>query len=140
MNDRGSILPLIAGAALLGLVIIFGVSSATSLLVERHRLFALADATAVVAAENFTPRTVFMTSTGVVAPVTSAEVRESAVSYLAAIGPGRLKNLRLERAESINGQAVEVAVSSEWTPPLVSDFFPGSLRIGVTARAQVFVR
>lgn len=125
---------------MLALVVIFGVTAATSLLIERQRLFALADATAVVAAEGFNPRNVVMTSGGIVAPVTSADVRASSVSYLSAVGPGRLKNLRLERATSVNGQAVEVSLSSEWTPPLVSDFFPSALRIGVTARAQVFVR
>jgi hypothetical protein len=140
VNDRGSILPLIAGAALLALVVVFGVSAATSLVVERQRLFALADAAAVVAAESFNPRNVVLTSQGIVAPITSDEVRAYTVAYISAVGPGPLKGLALERALSVNGQVVEVRVSSVWSPPLVSDFFPTSLRIGVTARAQVFVR
>ena len=140
MKEQGSILPLVAGAALLALVVVFGVSAATSLLVERQRLFALADAAAVVAAVSFSPRRVVLTSSGIFAPVTTDDVRESTRSYLGAVGPGSLEDLRIERAVSVNGEVVEVTLSSLWTPPLVSDFFPTSMRIGVTARAQVFVR
>ena len=43
-------LPLFGGAVILGLVIIFGISAATSLLIERQRLFALADSAALAGA------------------------------------------------------------------------------------------
>ena len=39
----------------------------------------------------------------------------------------------------INGRHAEVRLSSMWAPPVVSDFFPASLRISATARSQVFI-
>jgi hypothetical protein len=140
MNDRGSILPLIAGAVMLTLVMVVGISAATSLLVERSRLFALADSVAVVAAESFNPRTVTRGSAGVRAPMTSAEVRANSAHYLQAVGPGRLLGLVLERAVTIDNRVVEVTLSSAWRPPMVSQFFPSNMRVRVTARAQVFIR
>jgi hypothetical protein len=139
-SERGSILPLIGGAAMLMLVVVFGVSASTSLLIERARLFALADGAAVVAAESFNPGSITRQGSAVVAPMTSSEVRAHSVAFLAAVGEGALTGVVLERALSIDGRVVEVTLSSLWKPPLVSEFFPTSMRISVTARAQVFIR
>jgi acyl-coenzyme A thioesterase PaaI-like protein len=140
MSERGSILPLVAGAVLLGIVMVLGVSAATSLLIERGRLFALADSAAVVAAESFDPERVTNTASGVQVRMTSAEVRAHTVSYLQAVGEGSLTGVVVERAVSVNGRTVEVTLSSLWQPPVLSQFFPSSMRIAVSARAQVFIR
>ncbi|MDO9591011.1 MAG: pilus assembly protein TadG-related protein, partial [Microcella sp.] len=52
-DDRGSILPLIAGFGALALAVVLLVSAATSLYLDRTRLFTLADGAALAAAESF---------------------------------------------------------------------------------------
>jgi hypothetical protein len=72
--------------------------------------------------------------------MTSAEVKTQSVAFLQAVGQGSLEGVLLERAVSVNQRVVEVTLSSLWAPPMVSQFFPASMRISVTARAQVFIR
>lgn len=43
-------------------------------------------------------------------------------------------------AERGVSRAVPMSLSSVWSPPMVSEFFPDSLRIRVEARAQTFLR
>jgi hypothetical protein len=140
VNERGSILPLIAGALALGLVMIFGVTSATSLLIERARLYALADAAATAAAESFAPERVRLRSSGVVAPLTSGDVRRSVGDYLSRAGTGSLEEVVVESARTPDGVVAEVVLSSAWSPPVVSEFFPPSLRISVSATSQVIIQ
>ena len=140
MSERGSILPLIGGAVALALVMVFGVTSATSLLLERQRLYALADSAAVVASESFSLQTVRLTGVGVEAPLTSGGVLASVETYLSRAGVGVLEEVRIERALTPDGRSAEVARSSRWSPPGVSDFFPRQLRLLATARAQAIIR
>lgn len=140
MSERGSILPLVAGALALGLVMIFGVTSGTSLLIERGRLFSLADAAATAAAESFSPQRVRLTASGVVAPLASGDVRRSVGEYLARAGTGALEAVVIESATTPDGVVAEVTLSSLWSPPVISEFFPPTLRIAVTATSQVFIR
>lgn len=140
MSDRGSILPLVAGALALGLAMIFGVTSATSLLIERARLYSLADAAATAAAESFSPGRVRLTSSGVVAPLSSVDVRRSVGEYLSLAGTGDLDALVVESATTPDGIVAEVVLSSLWSPPVVSQFFPPALRIAVSATSQVIIQ
>jgi hypothetical protein len=119
---------------------IFGVTSATSLLLERHRLYSLADSAAVVAAESFSLQTVRLTGVGVEAPLTSGGVADSVENYLSRAGVGILRDVRIERALTPDGRSAEVTLSPRWSPPLVSDFFPRQLRLLANARAQVIIR
>jgi hypothetical protein len=119
---------------------IFGVTAATSLLLERHRLYALSDVAAVVAAESFSLGTVRLTGLGISAPLTSNGVQSSVVTYLSRAGSRPLRDVRIERAHTPDGLVAEVSLSSSWSPPLMSQFFPESLRILATARAQVIIR
>jgi len=52
-DDEGSIVPLVAGLGALCLALVLVVVSATSLYLERKRLFTFADTTALAAAEAF---------------------------------------------------------------------------------------
>jgi len=140
MKDRGSILPLMGGAVMLALIMVFGVSSATSLLIERHRLFALADGAAVAASESFDLRGVRHTASGVVAPLTDAGVATAAGRYVSAVGPGSLNGLVISRAHTPDGRIARVTLSSLWSPPVVSEFFPATLWLSVTASSQAFIR
>ena len=46
----------------------------------------------------------------------------------------------VESAHTPDGWHAEVTLSSVWSAPVVSEFFPDSLRIRVEARAQTFLR
>ena len=138
-GETGSALPLVGGAVLLLLAIIFGVTSATSLLIERQRLYSLADAAAVFAAESFAPADVRLGASGIVAPLTNSGVYQATVLYLHSVGEGNLSEVRLDRAITPDGRRAEISLSSRWQAPLLSDFFGGQLRISVTAQSQVVI-
>jgi len=140
MNERGSMLPLLGGAIVLILVIIFGVSSATSLLIERHRLFALADSAALAGAESFDPARLRQGVDGIVVTLESPRVRESVAQFFSMTDLSGFDSLRVERAETRDGRSAEVELSSLWRPPVASAFFPVSLRIRAEARSQAFIR
>lgn len=125
---------------MLSLVIIFGVSSATSLLIERQRLFALADSAALAGAESFDPALLRQGSSGIVVTLESDRVHNSVRNFLATAGFFSVESLVIERAETRDTRSAEVELSSLWRPPLVSTFFPGALRISVSASSQAFIR
>lgn len=140
MNERGSMLPLFGGAVVLSLVIIFGVSSATSLLIERQRLFALADSAALAGAESFDPALLREGASGIVVTLESDRVRGAVSRFLATTDVSGFESLAVERARTGDGRSADVELSSLWRPPLVSEFFPAALRMSVSARSQAFIR
>lgn len=122
------------------LVVVMGVVGATSLLVERQRLFSLADGAAIYASESFDPAEVSRVNSRSRAPLSSDLVERSTREFLDRVGPGPLESVRLESARTPDGWHSEVVLSSLWSPPVVSEFFPAALRIQVEARAQTFLR
>ena len=140
MSERGSMMPLLGGAAVLLLVMVIGVAGATSLLVERQRLFSLADGAAIYASENFDPAQVSRVGSRSRAQLTSGRVQQSAREFLQRVGSEDLDSVRLESARAPDGWHAEVTLSSLWAPPVVSEFFPYVLRLRVDARAQTFLR
>lgn len=133
-------MPLLGGAAVLLLVMVIGVAAATSLLVERQRLHSLADGAAIYASENFDPAQVSRVGSRSRAPLTSGRVEQSAREFLQRVGSEDLDSVRLESARTPDGWHAEVTLSSLWSPPIVSEFFPGVVRLRVDARAQTFLR
>ena len=140
MSERGSMMPLLGGAAVLLLVMVIGVAGATSLLVERQRLFSLADGAAIYASENFDPAQVSRVGSRSRAQLTSGRVQQSAREFLQRVGSEDLDSVRLESARTPDGWHAEVTLSSLWSPPVVSEFFPEMLRLRVDASAQTFLR
>lgn len=140
MSERGSMMPLLGGAVVLLLVMVIGVAGATSLLVERQRLYSLADGAAIYASENFDPAQASRVGSRSRAPLTSGRVQQSASEFLRRVGSEDLDSVRLESARTPDGWHVEVTLSSLWAPPVVSEFFPDVLRLRVDARAQTFLR
>lgn len=140
MNERGSMMPLLGGAVVLLLVMVIGVAGATSLLVERQRLFSLADGAAIYASENFDPTQVSRVGWRSRAPLSSGRVEQSAREFLQRVGSEDVDSVRLEAARTPDGWHAEVTLSSLWSPPIVSEFFPEALRLRVDARAQTFLR
>lgn len=132
-DDEGSILPLICFYAALALVVTLIVASATSLYLERKRLFTLADGAALVGAEAFDLSDVAVTSHGPRVELKPSEVQAAVRAYLSGNPIGTFEALRLEQATSVDGRSATVTVSAIWRPPVVTAFVPEGLRIDATA-------
>ena len=131
--DDGSILPLISFFGALALLVTLLVASATSLYLERKRLFTLADGAALVGAESFELDEVVLTPDGPRAELTAAGVRDAVGAYLTSNPIGRFEGLALEDATTRDGRSAEVTVSAIWRPPVVTLFVPEGMRIEATA-------
>lgn len=140
-DERGSILPLTIFYAFLALVLVLLVVAATSLYLERKRLFTLADGAALVGAEAFELDDVSLTPDGPRATLDSADVAAAAAGYLATAPRSGFEALTLERADTVDGRSATVALSAYWRPPLLTVLVPEGIRIEVTAVARsVFSR
>lgn len=138
-EDDGSILPLIAGYAALSLVVVLLVTAATSLYLERKRLFSLADGAALVGAESFdlaAVRPAGAASEGRGPRLTTSGVQRDVTAYLAQAPTADLTALTLESADTIDGLSATVTLSSSWSPPVVTLFIPEGIRLEVTATAR----
>jgi hypothetical protein len=140
-DERGSTLPLTICDGLLCRVLVLLVVAATSLYLERKRLFTLADGAALVGAEAFDLDAVAPTAGGLRATLETPDVAAAVAGYLAAVPTTDFESLSLDRAESVDGRSATVALSAYWRPPLVSALVPEGIRIEVTAVARsVFSR
>lgn len=136
-DDRGSILPLIAGFGALALAVVLIVTAATSLYLERKRLFTLADGAALVGAESFDLADVEVTPTGVLRPrLTDEQVERGAQQYLAEAPAGGLENLQLVAASTPDGLSARVTLAADWRPPMLAILLPEGLRLEVTATGR----
>ena len=132
-DDRGSIQPLICFYGALALLMTLIVASATSLYLERKRLFTLADGAALVGAESFKLADVVATPEGPRATLTDRGVRDAVSRYLVSNPIGRFEALSLDAADTPDGRSAHVTVSAIWRPPVVTLFVPEGLRIDATA-------
>lgn len=135
-DDRGSILPLIAGFVALALVLVLVVTAATSLYLERKRLFTLADGAALVGAESFDLDDIAVVDGELRPSLSSADVARDVVDYLQEAPLGGLDEVVLQRAATDDGVTAVVSLSSYWRPPVVTLFVPEGVRIDVTAEAR----
>ena len=133
-------LPLIAGLLSLVLAFTFLVASATSLVISRQRLHALAEATALYASESFDPGDLRMGSGELIVPLSSSGVRQAALTYLVGVGGSEFTDLSLLAADTPDGRRARVWLSATWQPPILSPFVPVSLRIDAQARSRALIR
>lgn len=138
--ERGSILPLVAGAMALALAVTLGVASATSLTIERHRLVALAEATALRGAESFDPARLRRSGNEVVAPLESDRVADAALEFLRGVPEISHHGLRLVRGDTPDGRRARVVLEATWRAPLWSEFLPLSIPIRAEALSQSVIR
>lgn len=137
-EEEGSTLVLTIGFAALALALVLAVAAATSMLVERRRLFTIADGAALAAAEAFALEQVRFDGTSAAPELADAAVQQAAAAWAAAAA-GELDAVRVEGA-SADARSATVSVSSAWRPPVVSLFLPEGIRLDVTATARaVFV-
>ncbi|MFT4284541.1 MAG: pilus assembly protein TadG-related protein [Protaetiibacter sp.] len=134
--DDGSTLPLVAFFGLLGLVIVLLVTAATSLYLEKKRLFTVADGAALVGAESFELDAVRVTPDGPRPLLDDAGVASAVADYLDGNPAPDLEGLKVERAFTADGLSATVTVTSTWHPPVVTLFVPDGLRVEATATAR----
>jgi len=136
-DDEGSTLPLIIFYGFLSLVLVLLAVAATSLYLERKRLFTAADGAALVGAESFDLDTVAITDEGTLRPqLKSKDVAAAVSEYLDENPVGEFEKLRVERAVSEDGLSATVELSAYWRPPIVSLLVPEGFRIEVQAVAR----
>lgn len=132
LDESGSLLPLTIFFGFLSLVLVLLVTAASSLYLERQRLFTLADGAAIAGAEGFLLSAVAPTANGVRATLNSAEVASAVTGYLADT-PNSFDTLRVERAGTVDGRSCTVTLSTFWRAPMLTLFVPAGVRIEVTA-------
>ncbi|HEX3678951.1 MAG TPA: pilus assembly protein TadG-related protein, partial [Galbitalea sp.] len=128
------LLTIFYGALCLALVLL--VVAATSLYLERKRLFTLADGASLVGAEAFTLDDVTPTVHGNRPLLTSPEVASAVSAYLAGNPTDHFTDLHVERAVSVDGRSATVELSCYWEPPVLTLFIPKGFRIEVTSIAR----
>ena len=135
-DDEGSTLLLTIFYGFLALALILLVSAATSLYLERKRLFTLADGAALVGAEAFDLQSVTMTPGGARPILESEDVALAVTGYLAEAPTAPFDRLRVESAHTVDGRSATVTLSAQWSPPVVSLLVPDGMPIEVTALAR----
>lgn len=135
-DERGSTLPLIIFYGILSLALLLLVVAATSLYLERKRLFTLADGAALVGAESFRLDDVHATAHGFRPVLDTAAVSAAVSGYLASAPDAGFDALAVDRAETVDGHSATVSLSAFWHPPVVSPLVPEGFRIDVTAVAR----
>lgn len=135
-NEEGSTLLLTIFYGFLALVLVLLVTAATSLYLERKRLFTLADGAALVGAEAFDLQTVMMTAQGARPILETEDVAVAVTGYLAEAPVAGFDQLRVVRADTVDGRSATVTLSARWSPPVVSLLVPDGFPIEVTALAR----
>lgn len=137
-EEDGSTLLLTIGFAALALSLIVAVTAATSMLIERRRLFTVADGAALAAAEAFALEQVRFDGATATPALADAAVDQAAAAWTARASGG-LDGIRVDAA-SADARSATVTISSLWRPPVVSLLLPEGIRLDVTSSARaVFV-
>ncbi|KRE29575.1 pilus assembly protein TadG-related protein [Agromyces sp. Soil535] len=134
-EEGGSTLLLTIFYCFLGLSIIVVVVSATTLYLERKRLFTVADGAALAAAEAWSLDAVRIDGDRLAIELDAADVRAAAAAYLADTASD-LDDLELVRAASDDGRTATVTLRSVWHAPLHTDLVPLAVPIEVTVTAR----
>lgn len=139
-RDDGSILPLTIFYGVFALVLVLLVTAATSLYLERKRLFTVADGASLVGAEAFDLDQVTDTDGAFDPHLRSPDVASAVHDYLTGDGVESFDHLTVDRAVSADGRSATVQLSARWSPPVVSLLVPDGIRIDVTSTARSIFR
>jgi len=135
-DDTGSTLLLTIFYGAMALVVVLLVVAATSLYLERKRLFTLADGAALVGAEAFELSDVTVTDGAPHVILETTKVATSVEEYVASNPLSSLDEIHIDDASSPDGTSANVTLSAYWRPPVLSLLVPEGLRIEVTAVAR----
>jgi len=136
LEEEGSSLILIIFAGLIGLAVILGTVAATSLYIERKRLFTVADGAALAAAEAFNLDDVQVINGRASITLTSSAVRSETDHYLQLIPATESRGVSVVSAVTNDGRSATVSLQKTWHPPVVSIFMPEGMVIDVTSTAR----
>jgi hypothetical protein len=131
-SDDGSTLPLVIFFGFLSIALVLVVAAATSLYLERKRLFTVADGAALAGAEAYDLDAIAAGPTGPHPTLESGDVAAAVAAYLAA-SPDRFESLAVEHAAAVDDASATVTLSAYWRPPVLSILVPDGFRIEVTA-------
>ena len=134
-NTEGSTLLLVIFAVLLAVAVLLGTMAASSLYLERKRLFLLADGAALAASQNFALQNVAVDAAQrrLTFGLTSTDVLQGSRAYLTA---AEARGVRIVSATTPDGVTAEVSVAVTWHPPVIGVFMSGGVRLEATARAR----
>lgn len=135
-EDEGSSLILIIFAGLICLAVILGTVAATSLYIERKRLFTVADGAALSAAEAFNLDDVQVVNGTAQVRLTDSAVLAKTQKYLGMIPVQDSADVQIVSARTPDGISSEVTLQKAWQPPVVSMFMPEGINLEVTATAR----
>ena len=150
--DEGQIVPLILAYALIALTLVIVIVDITAVQLQRDRLFSLADAAALDAADALDRSRFYrqgeQTSpigSGFEVPLSDQTVRTSALQYLSAAGPGlRLKAVAVgDPTGAPDGVTAQVTLVARARLPLFSFAvmrWVNGVPLRVTARARAVTR
>jgi uncharacterized membrane protein len=131
-SDEGSTLLLTIFYAGLALLVVLIVVAASSLYLERSRLFTLADGASLAGAESFGLADVdFVDSAVEVAVDENIANAPTAASF---------EGLTVVRATTRDGRSATVTLSAAWKPAALSLIVPGGFPIEVTSNARSVFR
>lgn len=134
-DETGSTLLLTVFYCFLGLSIVLVVASATTLYLERKRLFTVADGAALAAAEAWSLDSVRIDGDRLSIELDSAEVRRAALEYLDDAASG-VDDVELVGATSDDGRSATVTLRSVWRAPIHTELVPIAVPIEVTVTAR----
>lgn len=135
-DEEGSSLILIIFAGLIGLAVIVGTMAATSLYIERKRLFTVADGAALAAAEAFNLDDVQVVNGRATITLGNAAVLAETQNYLRIIPATDSSGVSVVSAVSKDGRSATVNLQKRWHPPIVSLFMPEGMNLDVSATAR----
>lgn len=134
-DEGGSTLLLTIGYFALGLAIVLVVASATTLYLERKRLFTLADGAALAAAESWRLDAVRVDGDRLTIDLDDADVQRAAADYLGGAASG-LDDVELVHAASDDGRSATVTLRSVWRAPIDTPLVPVVVPVEVTVTAR----
>lgn len=135
-DEEGSSLILIIFAGLIGLTVVLGTVAATSLYIERKRLFTVADGAALAAAEAFNLDDVQVINGRASITLSNNAVRSETEDYLQLIPATESKGISVLSAVTNDGRSATVSLQKTWHPPVVSIFMPEGMVLDVTSTAR----
>jgi len=137
VSDDGSTLLLTIFYGFMATTLILVVVAATSLYLERKRLFSLADGAALAASESFTLDTALG---GAVPRLDSAAVADAVDRYLTVAPHEGFEGLVVRRAVAEDNIGASVTLAAYWRPALVTLILPTGVLVEVTADARAALR
>ena len=135
VDEGGSTLLLTLLYGVLGISIVLVIASATTIYLERKRLFTVADGAALAAAEAWAIDSVRVDGDRLAFELDDAAVRRAAGEYLA-VAASDLDDVELVRAASDDGRSATITLRSVWRAPIHTDLVPTAVPIEVTVTAR----